>query len=162
MPVVLITLIILIVAFIDVSNLDNILYLTVCSILKSSSCTGYYDLPIWEVATSVGSIGAIYFAYLAIIQSNKQLEIEQSPYVVMNDRIITNAKNVLHNISLKNIGKGMAKSIISTADPEGKISIIEGSNPHSIDLGSNQPYTTWAIDEGKVIKGLNKQGKKNR
>lgn len=152
-----------IVAFLDLSNLDRYLHKEVCLILGlffDTTCTDFYDLPIWEVSVSFGTLAAVYFAYAAIEQSNRQLEVEQTPYVVMKDRIVTAGEGRLHVVSLKNVGKGMAINLTATADPEGKVSIIEGSNPHSIDLASGEYNNNWAIDEGQVIEGLKAQGKK--
>ena len=155
---------ILIVVFIDITNIDNILYKFICNALGlvfKTICTGYYDIPIWEAAVATGTFTAAYFAYQAIQESNKRLEIEQSPHVVIQNGISIavdfNEVDRLHTISLKNIGKGRALNIVATADPEGKISIIDGSNPNSIDLRDGEVNTSWAIDERQVIKGLKKQ-----
>lgn len=150
--------------FFDISNLDSVAFKWVCDLIKSfgfnSSCPDYYDLPIWEVSVTIGTMSAAYYAYAGIREANKRLEIEQSPYLVMQDRILTaGPTNRLHIISLKNIGKGRAINITATADPVGKISIIDGSNPHSIDLNSGESYRNWAIDEQRVIEGLVGQGK---
>ena len=150
------------VAFLDLSNLDRYLHKGICSTLDlvfETSCPDFYDLPIWEVAVSFGTLAVVYFAYAAIDQSNRQMEVEQTPYVTMKDRIVATGEGRLHVISLKNVGRGMAVNLRATADPDGKISMIEGSNPYSIDLGSGEYNNSWAIDEGQVIKGLQAQGK---
>lgn len=106
---------------------------------------------------------AAYYAYAAIREANKRLEIEQTPYVVLKERVYTAGSGKsehLHIISLKNVGRGSAVRIIATADPEGEISIIEGSNPHSIDLALTEYHNNWAIDEQRVVEGLAKQGKR--
>lgn len=165
-PFLLIILIVLVAIFIDLSNLDSGIHKNLCraiGVFFKTICPDFYDLPIWEVAVATGTIAAAYFAYAAIRESNKRLEVEQTPYVVLKDRIFTAGSGKdehLDLISLKNIGKGSAVKITASSDPEGQISIIEGSNPHSIDLASGDYHNNWAIDEGQVVKGLAKQGKK--
>jgi hypothetical protein len=112
----------------------------------------------WDMGVSIGTLLAAFFAFRAVRQTSKQLEIEQTPYIVMSDRISTAAEGRMHTISLKNIGRGSAINVTVTSDPEGKISIIEGTNPHSINLSSAEPHNGWAIDESRVIEGLKIQG----
>lgn len=152
-------------SFLDLSNLDNELHSTLCDFLNLNSsitCLDYYDLPIWEVFVTFGTILTAIIALKAINQSNKQMELEQTPYVVLKDGVVTapstqKPKGKLHSVSIKNVGKGSSYNIRLTADPKGQISIIEGSNPNSIDLGISESYTTWAIDEECVIKGFKEQ-----
>ncbi len=118
-----------------------------------------YNSRVWDIGVSLSALLVVYFAYRAVKQTSKQLEIEQTPYVVLSDRITTAGDDRLHTISLKNIGRGSAVNITATTDPQGKISIIEGSNPHSINLASKDYHNGWAIDEGQLIKGLKNQGK---
>jgi hypothetical protein len=156
------TILLLGVSFIDVSNIDNIVYRNFCSIISKlalpTHCARYYDVSIWELLVAIGTISAAYFAYQAVKDSNRRLEIEQSPYLVFNERIITNAHNQLHVIMIKNVGRGSAIRVTATSDPEGKISIIDGSNPHSIDLLQGEPHNNWAINENRVVEGLKEQG----
>src|SRR3989344_1651868 len=150
-----------ILVFADLSNIDSFFYKYACGLLDiifNLACPDFYDLPFWEVTVSVGTIATAYFALAALRQSNRQLEIEQTPYVVLKDRIATAANGHVHTMSLINIGKGMAANITAYTDPAGKISIIEGSNPHSIDLGAGVPNTGWALDNGQFIRGLVMQG----
>lgn len=158
-----IAIILIALCFFDLTNLDSFVYKSICLLLKffqfKAVCPDFYDLPIWEVSVAFGTISAAYYAYQAIEESNKRLRLDQEPDVRIKDRISTaGSMNQLHTISLKNYGKGRALNITATADPEGKISIIEGSNPHSIDLGPGDYNTGWAIDEQQVIKGLVAQG----
>lgn len=158
-PLIIILLIISIFIFVDLSNLDSSIYKQICFLLFFNKiCPDFYDLPIWQVSVSIGTISAAYFAFIALTESNRHFDLEQTPHVVIKDRIITDAANKLHVIMLKNIGKGSAASITATADPDGKISIINGSNPHSIELTSGEPHNNWAIDENRVVEGLRKQG----
>lgn len=160
-PILVIFIVLLFVVFVDISNLDSLLYKILCStfgLVFKTICPDFYDLPIWEVAVAFGTLTAAYYAYSAIRESNKRLRLEQEPDVRLTQRIGTASPlNELHTISLKNFGKGRAVNITATADPEGTIFIIEGSNPHSIDLGPGDYNTGWAIDESQVIKGLAKQ-----
>lgn len=168
----LIVLAIILLVFIDLSSIDSILYKNVCRVLSISfyvTCPDFYDLPFWEVTVSVGTIATAYFAFAAIKQaikeskqaakqSNKQLEIEQTPYVVLRDRITTVTGGHVHTMSLANIGRGMAANVTASTDPSGNISIIDGSNPHSIDFASGGVNSGWALDDGQFIRGLAQQG----
>lgn len=152
-----------VICLVDVSNLDNAFYQIFCFLTSKlgfhTYCARYYDIQIWDLFVTIGTLSAGYFAYLAVQESNVRLEIEQSPYVVFSDRIITaDLSRTMHVISIKNIGRGSALRIIATADPDGKISIIDGSNPHSIDLAQSQGNNSWAVDEARVREGLIKQG----
>lgn len=157
-----------IIALVDLTNWDNDLHRWLCILLntnRSVACHSYYDLPLWEVGAAVGTILAALAAYAAIKQSSKQLEIEQTPHVVLQDHIGTTndysaheMRTRVHTIKVKNVGRGSAIHISVTADPEGEISIIEGSNPHTINLAAKEYNNSWAIDETQVIKGLEKQG----
>lgn len=119
------------------------------------------DQKLLNTLTSIGTLLSVFFAYKALRQTSKQLEIEQTPYVVLKERIGTSAPdNRIHIAQLKNLGKGSAFGIRLTTDPEGMISIIDGSNPHTIDLSSSEVNNGWALDETPAIAGLRKQGLK--
>ena len=112
-----------------------------------------------DILVSIGTLASAFFAFKALKQTSKQLKIEQTPYVVLKDRITTaDPDNRIHIAQLKNLGKGSAFNIRLTTDPQGEISIVDGSNPHSIDLSSSEVNNGWALDEGQAIKGLNEQG----
>jgi len=161
-PILIVVSTLFLVLIFDIGNIDNIIYQYFCVFVSwlnfTTFCPKYYDIQIWDFLIVVGTISAGYFAYRALIESNKRLEIEQSPYIVFTDRITTNAHNQVHTISLKNIGRGSAMNIIATADPQGLISIIDGSNPHSIDLLRGEYNTGWAINENRTTEGLKQQG----
>jgi hypothetical protein len=146
----------------DISGLDSISYKLLCSLIAllfKNVCPDFYDLPIWQVAVAVGTISAAYFAYRAIRESNRRLEIEQSPHIVIKDRLFFGGfGNKASGISIVNVGRGSAINIRATADPEGKISIIDGSNPHAVDLNPEGYNNGWAVDEARIIDGLLKQG----
>lgn len=142
----------------DIFNLDNLLYQQACNFSKpflSNTCPSYYDLPFWEVSVTIGTLLTAYLALQSIRESNRRLVIEQTPFVVLYDRILTaGTNNHLHLLQVKNIGRGAAIGITATADPEGKYSIIEGTHPHSLDLGAGGVNNSWAVDEQRVIQGL--------
>lgn len=165
-PILVVAIVILLISFLDFSNIDSVIYKFTCTLISPpflTVCPDYYDLPIWETATSVGTLSALYFAYRAIRQSNIQLEAEQTPYVVMKSNIgmaTIEGQSRMHIVMFENIGRGLASNITLTSDPEGQVSIIDGTNPHSVNLGSGQFNNGWAIDETEVILGLKKQGLK--
>lgn len=155
-----IAILVLLLIIVDLSNIDSLLHKWLCTLFGTifpTVCPDYYDLPIWEASVAFGTLSAAYFAYGAIRESNKRLELEQAPYVVLQYNISL-ASDRLHTISVKNTGKGLAANIRATTDPKGEISIIEVSNSHTIELKSGEVNTGWAIDENQVIKGLKKQG----
>lgn len=162
-PILVIVIILVLVACFDFFNMDKNSYDFVCKLTNTIfklTCSNYYDLPIWQVSATFGSLAALYFAYRAITQSNLQLEIEQTPYVVMKGSIgMVDNNQRMHVVMFENIGKGLAANITLTVDPEAKISVIESSNPHTVNLGSGQYNNGWAVDEDQVIKGLKLQGK---
>lgn len=161
-PILVVALIVVLAFFFDFLNLDSSSYKVTCNVADTIfdlSCPDYYDLPIWQAAATFGSLAALYFAYRAITQSNLQLEAEQTPYVVMKGHIgMANNNQTTHIVMFENIGKGLAANIRLTADPQGKISAIDGSNPHTVNLGSGQYNNGWAVDEHKIILGLQQQG----
>lgn len=146
----------------DISSLDNLFYQFFCHLINNifpTVCVNYYDLPYWEVLVAIGTLSAAYFAFAGINEANKRLELEQAPYVVFSDRISISApQNRLHIISVKNAGKGRAMNITASADTKEKNSIIDGSNPHSINLRDGEVHNNWAIDEARVIEGLSLAG----
>jgi len=63
--------ILLLVAIIDFTNLDSLIYKNLCVFsyglgLKYLKCTDYYDIPIWQVFIATGSLLTAYFAYSAV------------------------------------------------------------------------------------------------
>jgi hypothetical protein len=103
-------------------------------------------MQVWDVAIAVGTILAAYFAYKAINQSNKQLEVEQEPYVVVNSSInlISNGR---HMITLKNVGRGSALRITCSVDKEDKDKpFFETTESHSYNLSMNDHITAQAND----------------
>lgn len=146
----------------DYFDLDNFFYLFTCSLIRkfkfSLTCSMYYDLPIWDVLVSFGTIIAGYFAYRAIIQSNKQLETSNSPYLVMKNNLGVSVGPKIHMVEFKNVSStGLAANVRITADSNGRILIGDSSNADSKDLSPNQS-DSLAVDENKLIQGLVTQG----
>lgn len=159
-----ITLLTLALLFIDFSNIDRWLYKSSCTIFSNffpMSCPDYFDIPIWEAGVVFGTIAAAYYAYAAIAEASKRLELDQAPYVVFTSKIIMSGNNPprFHVVSLENIGKGRATNITISADDQNRLSIAEGSNSHSINLKDGEHNTGWGVDEEQVIKGLALQGR---
>lgn len=145
--------------FFDAKNLDNFLY----QYLRIGSLS-YYDLPIWGLFTAVGTISAVVVALYASYKSTqhveRQLKIEQEPYVVAKNGISiegidgpsTDRKKDYLKLSLKNIGRGPAIRITVTGmlnDPN-KSLFEDKKDPHSYDLGSNDEKIDWKIDENNL------------
>lgn len=64
-----------VIAFLDLSNLDRYLHKGVClalGVFFETVCPDFYDLPIWEVATTFGILVIAYFAYTAIDRPDRQ------------------------------------------------------------------------------------------
>ncbi len=133
-------------------KMDN--YIIITDLIKNA-----FNNNLWNSLMSIGTLASAFFAFKALKQTSEQLKIEQTPYVVLKGRITTaDPDKRIHIAQLKNLGKGPAFNVRLTTDPRGKISIIDGSNPHSIDLSSSEVNNGWALDEGQAIKGLNVQG----
>lgn len=142
--------------FFDAKNLDNFLY----QYLRIGSLS-YYDLPIWGLFTAVGTISAVVVALYASHKSTqhveRQLKIEQEPYVVAKDGISIDGIDSTDQrkpegyllLRLKNIGRGPAIRVTVTGTPNdpNKSLFEDKKEPHSCDLGSNDEKTDWKIDE---------------
>jgi len=66
----------IIVATIDLTNLDRVLYSTICgwaSPVSHGVCPTFYDIPIWEVYLSLAILAALYHVHSEIRTSNKHL-----------------------------------------------------------------------------------------
>jgi hypothetical protein len=146
---VIIAIFILVISVLDFINWDNITYLFICNELQTirfiSFCISYYDLPIWDVLTSFGTILAGYFAYRALAQSNKQLQAELTPYIVSGN--IGNEGNFRKTIQLKNIGKGVALKLYLSSDAYGKHRIQHPSLPEYQYVEFGKEFTTLMLDE---------------
>jgi len=64
------------VAAVDLFNLDRILYKAICDLVapvSGSPCPPYYDIPIWHVYLSLAILAALYHVHGEIRTSNKHL-----------------------------------------------------------------------------------------
>lgn len=143
----------LVVILVDFSDLDTSVHTWVCGYFVRKCSLYLFDLPFWEVLVSLGTLLAAYFAYAAIMQSNKQLSLELTPYLVLISRIHTSSDNSVIGIEVENVGKGTAVNARVSADSEGKISLADSSNPHSQNISAGK-RATWAIDDNQLKSGL--------
>lgn len=149
--------VLVILGIVDVKNVDELL---------SRYLFGYsYDIPYWSVVEIVVITGSVMVGLYAVYQSNqnlsKQLEIEQTPYVVAKGAIFhsTDRNNQVEYLEkclyLKNIGRGMASNIKVSTDSENEDKPFFANNQsHIIDLGSNQEGEPWLVDD-KNLTSLN-------
>lgn len=66
----------LVVAFVDIFNIDRGVYSLICSAaspISKSPCATFYDLPIWQVYLSLAILAALYHVHGEIRISNKHL-----------------------------------------------------------------------------------------
>lgn len=64
----------LLVAIVDLFNIDRILYSAVCELaspISKSSCPTFYDIPIWDVYLSLAILAALYHVHDEIRTSNR-------------------------------------------------------------------------------------------
>lgn|GEM_PF-5524432 len=119
---------------------------------------------IWSIIQTLGVIASVIIAFLAIRSSNrsleKQLDIEQTPYVVGKGMISFNSIpgdgfNYLANcIYLKNIGRGMAKNIVISLEKTthgNKTILTESNQSTTIDLGAGEEAEPWLIKIDKLL-----------
>lgn len=132
---------------------------------SSSLLYGIGTMP-WEALGSIGAIFAVVVAILAIRQSNKHLEIEQEPYVVISDGIDVGGIDSNANsqgkryllLNIKNVGRGPAIRVtMSTNRRNPNQAFFQSDQPHSVDLASGQEKTKWKIDQQnfKTFLGIN-------
>ncbi len=106
-----------------------------------------------ELLGAIGAIAASIAAWFAIRQSNKQLEIEQTPYVAL-DHIKRDQSR--YGFSIRNIGKGSAVSVtFSTSDKISKrnSAFFSDDQPHSANLTPSEISQYWMVD-GNVLDSL--------
>lgn len=93
-------------------------------------------------------------------QIEKQLVIEQTPLIIVKDRITVSSlgqEKKLHMMEIENVGRGSALNVTVSFDPERLIPAADGSNPNSVNLYPGARFS-WALDDGQVRIGLTKQG----
>lgn len=113
-----------------------------------------------DILQSILLLASVIVAYFAISQGSKnlskQLEIEQTPYIVGKGAIFTNrspsnvqATYLQNCLYLKNIGRGMARNInVSVTDSwvvSERLPFFEGNQSNTIDLGGNQDAEPWLV-----------------
>lgn len=106
-----------------------------------------------EVVSAIATVFAASAAWFAIRQSNKRLEIEQTPYVVL-DHIKRESSR--YGFAIKNIGRGPAVHItFSTSDDIFKRNNAFFSNdqPHSANFYPFEESHYWYVD-GNVLDNL--------
>lgn len=107
----------------------------------------------WSALGSIGTLIATFLAFRAIQQSNKHLEIEQTPHVVL-DHIIREGSR--YGFAIKNIGRGPAVHItFSTSGDMSKRNNAFFSNDqsHSANFYPFEESHYWYVD-GNVLDGL--------
>lgn len=106
-----------------------------------------------EFLGAVGAITASVAAWFAIRQSNKQLKIEQTPYVVL-DHIIREGDR--YGFAIKNIGRGPAVHItfsISDKKSRRNDAFFSNDQQHSANFYPFEESHYWFVD-GNVIDNL--------
>lgn len=99
-----------------------------------------------ELLSTFGSVAAAVAAWIALRQSNKKLEIEQTPYVVLDHiRFIDSTK---FGFSIKNVG-GPALRV--TFSEKGNIdnrndAFFSDDQPHSANLRTAEESHYWKVD----------------
>lgn len=66
----------LVVAAVDMLNLDRLVYKAVCDMfapVSGSPCPAYYDLPIWQVYLSLGILAGLYHVHAEVRTTNRHL-----------------------------------------------------------------------------------------
>lgn len=145
------------VAFVDLANIDRYLYKGICSLLDiffESNCPDFYDIPFWSLSTLLSAIIALILSYLAIRQSNRQLEVEQEPYVVADGSIVL-VGHGRHEVTLKNVGRGSALRITCSTDRKDRDkAFFEDTEPHSYYLSMNDKVESLVSEDAiSKIKG---------
>ena len=106
-----------------------------------------------ELVGAVGAITASVAAWFAIRQSNKQLKIEQTPYVTLDH--IKRIEN-RYGFAIKNIGRGPAinitfcKSLDTSTRNE---PFFSNDQPHSANLMSPEESHCWMVD-GNILDNM--------
>lgn len=66
----------ILVAAIDIVNIDRFLYKVICDAvapISGSPCPPYYDIPIWNVYLSLAILAALYHVHTEVRTTNKHL-----------------------------------------------------------------------------------------
>lgn len=116
-----------------------------------------FESPSWNVIGSLGAAAAALAAFGAIRQSNKQLKIEQTPYVTL-DHILRQENRF--GFAIKNIGKGPAVHVtfsISDKTSNRNEAFFSDDQPHSANLRSSEESHYWMVDNN-VLERLSLKG----
>lgn len=133
----------------------------------AASLSGYYSQintspldmkTLIESVSAIGTFVAAVFAGLALRQSNKQLKIEQTPYIVL-DHIRKVGDRF--GFAVKNIGRGSAINI--TFSIEENISsrndaFFSDDQPHSANFRSMEESHYWKTDASRLDNLIFKNG----
>jgi len=112
------------------------------------------DKSFWTPLAAIGTVGAALMAWKANLVVQKQLAIEQKPYVVLVDEIfvheVVNKKDLPIDdldIKVKNVGRGPALRVTITGlKTDRNNAFFEADQPHSIDLFSGEKKIDWKVD----------------
>jgi hypothetical protein len=108
---------------------------------------------------ALGSSVAAYMAWRAYEATSKQLQIEQEPFLVLRDNIFLEEEKIA--MQVKNIGRGSATFIRASFDLRDPQPLFESSQPHSINLASEEESQEWLINARNLKQSLSRQlGKK--
>ena len=107
--------------------------------------------------SSLAVIVSLYSSHQSNKHIEKQLEIEQEPYVVILDGMYVNEPHtsrpgqVPFVLKIKNIGRGPALRVtVTTSRTDQNKAFFEASEPHSIDLSSGDEKFDWKVDENNL------------
>lgn len=121
------------------------------------------------IITGLAVIFSVYYSNQSNRHVEKQLTIEQEPHVVIKDGIYTADPLTArpgqrpYAIKIKNIGRGPALRVnVSSSKTDPNKPLFEATEPHSVDLGSDDEKNDWKIDQnnlnvyvGECYPGLN-------
>lgn len=131
---------------IDLFNWDNFLYSLLCLNLKTvgigTVCSHYFDIPVWEVLTAIGTISAGFFAFEALEKTRMQKVQDQTPM------LISHAINMPGGdcLQLRNIGQGNALFVFVSTDEEGSKVITKKEIPPIYYILPNGEYQNISIN----------------
>lgn len=106
-----------------------------------------------ELIGATGAIAAAGAAWFTIQQSNKQLKIEQTPYVTLDH--IKRIEN-RYGLAIKNIGRGPAVNITFSKSLNKSCRnepFFSNDQPHSANLMSPEESHYWMVD-GNILDNL--------
>lgn len=105
-----------------------------------------------ELVGSLGTFVAAVFAGLALRQSNKQLKIEQTPYIVL-DRIKRVRVGETFGFTVKNIGRGSAINVTFSIKRDflsRNGAFFSNDQTHSKNFSSMEEISNWKVDYSRL------------